>query len=82
MSCTKDGKFGGSLDLIGLTSAKDLVLPNTVGGYLYLSGLTSAKDLVLPKTMGGYLDLRGLSGVERNMWNTYMTTKRKTICAT
>jgi len=49
---------GGGLDLSGLTSAKDLILPKTVGGGLDLSGLTSAKDLILPKTAsGGWLDL-------------------------
>ena len=32
--------FGGCLDLNGLTSAKDLVLPKTTGGSLYLSGKT------------------------------------------
>ena len=58
-------KYGGSLNLNGLTSAKDLVLPKTIGGSLDLSGLTSAKDLVLPKTIGGSLDLRGLTSAER-----------------
>ena len=64
MSCTKEGVFSGNLDLSGLTSVKDLVLPETVGGYLDLSGLTSAKDLVLPKTVDGYLDLRGLTSAK------------------
>ena len=54
----KDGNYSGGLDLSGLTSAKDLVLPKTIGGSLDLSGLTSAKDLVLPKTIGGWLYLR------------------------
>ena len=65
MSCTKEGVFSGYLDLSGETSAKDLVLPETVGGYLDLSGLTSAKDLVLPETVGGYLDLSGLNDIDR-----------------
>ena len=60
----KDGNYGGSLDLNGLTSAKGLVLPKTIGGWLDLNGLTSAKDLVLPKTIGGSLDLRGLTSAK------------------
>ena len=54
----------GSLDLSGLTSAKDLVLPTSLGGSLYLSGLTSAKDLVLPTSLGGSLYLRGLTSAK------------------
>jgi hypothetical protein len=61
---SKDGVYGGWLDLRGLTSAKDLVLPKTIGGWLDLNGLTSAKDLVLPKTIGGGLDLRGLTSAK------------------
>ena len=34
---TKDGVYSGDLDLNGLTSAKDLVLPKSIGGGLYLS---------------------------------------------
>ena len=45
----KNGKLDGSLNLRGLTSAKDLVLPQTVGGYLYLNGLTSADKEELRK---------------------------------
>ncbi|MEN6533259.1 MAG: hypothetical protein ABFD89_06320 [Bryobacteraceae bacterium] len=56
--------YPGPLDLSGLTSAKDLVLPKTISGGLYLSGLTSAKDLVLPKTISGGLDLRGLTSAK------------------
>ena len=63
---TKDGVYESDLDLRGLTSAKDLVLPKTVGGGLDLSGLTSAKDLVLPKTVGGGLDLRDTVRTELN----------------
>ena len=57
---------GGWLDLHGLTSAKDLVLPKTVSGWLDLRGLTSAKDLVLPKTVSGWLDLRDSVRQEMN----------------
>ncbi|MFZ2602518.1 MAG: hypothetical protein WAX79_00755, partial [Candidatus Omnitrophota bacterium] len=59
-----DGKYSDSLDLNGLTSAKDLVLPKTIGGSLGLNGLTSAKDLVLPKTIGGSLYLNGLTSAK------------------
>ena len=59
-----DGKYIGSLDLRGLTSAKDLVLPKSVGGSLYLGGLTSAKDLVLPKSVDGSLVLGGLTSAK------------------
>jgi hypothetical protein len=59
-----DGKYSGYLDLSGLTSAKDLVLPKSVGGYLDLRGLTSAKDLVLPKSVGGSLYLSGLTSAK------------------
>ena len=51
--------YPGSLDLDGLTSAKDLKLPETVSGYLDLRGLTSAKDLKLPETVSGSLNLLG-----------------------
>jgi len=54
----------GSLYLEGLTSAKDLKLPESIGGNLDLSGLTSAKDLKLPESIGGYLDLRGLTSAK------------------
>ena len=37
----QDAIVGGPLDLSGLTSAKDLVLPESIGGSLDLSGLTS-----------------------------------------
>jgi hypothetical protein len=56
--------YPGGLDLSGLTSAKDLVLPKTIRGWLDLRGLTSAKDLVLPKTISGWLDLRGLTSAK------------------
>jgi len=39
----------GYLYLDGLTSGKDLVLPESIGGGLSLRGLTSGKDLVFPK---------------------------------
>jgi len=57
-------KFGGSLGLNGLTSAKFLTLPKTIGGYLGLDGLTSAKFLTLPKTIGGSLGLDGLTSAK------------------
>jgi hypothetical protein len=60
----QEGCKSGWLELNGLTSAKDLVLPKTIGGWLYLNGLTSAKDLVLPKTIGGSLYLRGLTSAK------------------
>ena len=53
MFCTKEGKYIGSLNLSGLTSAKDLVLPKTVGGSLYLSGL-SGIDRKFIKDKFGY----------------------------
>jgi hypothetical protein len=57
-------KYGGWLNLSGLTSAKDLVLPKEIGDSLYLNGLTSAKDLVLPKEIGGWLYLNGLTSAK------------------
>ena len=40
--------YCGDLDLSHLTSAKGLVLSNTIKGYLYLYNLTSAEGLILP----------------------------------
>jgi hypothetical protein len=55
---------GENLHLSGITSAKDLKLPDSIGGDLYLSSLTSAKDLNLPDSIGGFLDLGGLESAK------------------
>ena len=55
---------GGYLDLGGLTSAKGLVLPQSINGYLYLGGLTSVKGLVLPQSIRGDLCLGGLTSAK------------------
>ena len=55
--------LGGYLALGGLTSAKGLVLPQSIGGSLALGGLTSAEGLVLPQSIGGYLYLGGLTSL-------------------
>ena len=54
----------GSLNLSGLTSAKGLILPQSVEGDLDLSALTSAEGLILPQRVEGDLDLRGLTSAE------------------
>jgi hypothetical protein len=56
------GSVGGYLDLVGLTSLKDVKF-GSVGGDLYLSGLTSLKGVTLP-SVGGDLDLRGLTSLK------------------
>jgi len=54
----------GNLYLNSLTSAKGLVLPETIGGILVLSSLTSAEGLVLPEKVGGDLSLRSLESAK------------------
>ncbi len=54
----------GDLNLRGLTSAKGLVLPQTIGGDLYLNGLTSAEGLVLPNSIKKDLWLSRLTSTE------------------
>jgi len=54
----------GDLNLRRLTSAKDLVLPQSIGGTLWLNKLTSAKGLVLPQSIGGGLGLYSLTSAE------------------
>ena len=53
----------GNLDLIILTSAEGLVLPQSIGGYLNLRSLKSAKGLVLPQSIGD-LNLNSLTSAK------------------
>ena len=57
----KSAIISDNISLNGLTSAKDLVLPEKIDGSLSLDGLTSAKDLVLPEKIGMSLFLNGLT---------------------
>jgi hypothetical protein len=56
--------YHGSLDLSGVTSAKNLRLPGCIGGNLYLPFLKSAKNLVLPEYVGGTLYLSGVTSAK------------------
>jgi hypothetical protein len=54
----------GNLYLNSLTSAEDLVLPQSIGGSLNLGSLTSAEGLELPQSIGVDLYLGSLTSAE------------------